>query len=350
MFTTQKTATHNHFPAKKWESPDSVVSDIDVIVVLKANGYNTDQIATAASRTSESINNKSKSFSTKTIGSNTAGIKGKYETNDIFLSQIKPKSILDLHAGKHSYYDPYSSINNTKLITNDKKYKGHTYKGDAGKVASLLYGQGESFDIVDIDPFGSAYSCFMSGIQMADKALIITFGDIKNAIQYRNIQTYGPRYSVLEIEELTISKILNEVNRIASICKKVLTIKHHLTTGKMHRIYFEVKPAPKQNPLKVVNKKPKKVRSILNEYKSVRYNFQKGVLDVKVIAKKLNLDVNIVKQCKVEFLKKLGDKDPNQLQSMFEETRKKIESGQIEIPKVSDNQDFVNRYIRTKNK
>jgi len=62
----------------------------------------------------------------------------------------------------------YKKFNINKYITNDKDIKRDTdYHMDAFGFISKFYNN--KFDIVDLDPFGSAFDCFDLSIKIAQK-------------------------------------------------------------------------------------------------------------------------------------------------------------------------------------
>ena len=85
----------------------------------------------------------------------------KYNTNKLFLDFLKPKSILDVYAG-NSYYKKNTNI---KVVDNDIKGKETDYKLDA--LEFLILNKNKKFDLVDLDPFGSAFHCFDLALTIA---------------------------------------------------------------------------------------------------------------------------------------------------------------------------------------
>ena len=145
--------------------------------------------------------------------------KEKYALNDIFLRQLmktitKPK-VLDVYAGPVSYY-----INkNLKVIANDIKYGGD-YKLDSLEL--LVKFRKKTFDIVDLDPFGSAFHCFDLAIQIANYGLIITYGEYGHR-RWNRSDYVKPRYGIKTFKDFTPENMSKYVIDRALIFNKKLT-------------------------------------------------------------------------------------------------------------------------------
>ena len=51
------------------------------------------------------------------------------------------------------------------------------------------------FDLIDIDPFGSAYDCFDLSIKIAEKGLIITYGEMGH-IRWKRLDYVNRIYNI----------------------------------------------------------------------------------------------------------------------------------------------------------
>ena len=90
----------------------------------------------------------------------------KYDTNIKFIEMIKPKSVLALYCGVNNFYK-----GKVKNVTSNDKDKTITadYNMKADKCIAYLYSQNKKYDLIDLDPFGSAYDSFDLAIKMAKK-------------------------------------------------------------------------------------------------------------------------------------------------------------------------------------
>lgn len=128
-------------------------------------------------------------------------IKEKYKINSEFYFYIKPKTILDLFCGRNRYWSTFFS-NFSMVISNDNLEDPYAkpdpgYSFNASDLLEKFRYENKKFDLIDIDPYGSPSECIDLGIELADKGLIITIGDYKNALRYPNkfknyfSKTYG---------------------------------------------------------------------------------------------------------------------------------------------------------------
>ena len=138
----------------------------------------------------------------------------KYYINSEFFNAVNPESILDLYCGRNRFWATnYGS--ECKVISNDAledKEAKPDYKMNikADQLLQAYLMVDKHFDLIDIDPYGSPKECIEAGIKLADKGLIITFGDFKN---------YCKRFST---DKKNLFKELYGIN----LSKKEVTIEH----------------------------------------------------------------------------------------------------------------------------
>ncbi len=196
--------------------------DIKNLKDLKKRKYSLKTIAFILERSEVAVQIKWKRLHKKDESYNIGHLEEKYNTNKEFISKLRPDGnyfkILDLYAGKSSYYKEISNIN---LISNDKEYPGGDYQEDALKVLCSLYSEGASFDVIDLDPFGSAYECFDLSLKMASKGIIITYGEMGH-LRWKRLDYVERFYNINTLEEFTIERLIEETNKIAKRNKKVL--------------------------------------------------------------------------------------------------------------------------------
>lgn len=142
---------------------------------LRDRGFTIPQIAVCLYREELSVNIKLKKLSKAVRTYNIPHAAEKYEVNAAFLDIVKPRSVLDLYAGRESWYRGKVD----ELYSNDKlPSETNDSTGDALRALCRLYAEGRKFDLVDLDPFGSAYDLFDLAIKTAQKGLIVTFGEM----------------------------------------------------------------------------------------------------------------------------------------------------------------------------
>lgn len=164
-------------------------------------------------------------------------IKEKYKTNEDFLEIIKPKTVLDLYAGKKSFYLTQGGM---IIITNDieKKYY-NSYRNDALKTLCLLYYQNEKFDLVDLDPFGSAYDCFDLAIKTAKKGLIITYGELGHK-RWKRLDYVERYYNIRTLEDFNLENLIKETQAIGIRNKKKLNPIFIKKWQNIARVYYKI--------------------------------------------------------------------------------------------------------------
>tara|TARA_R100001509_G_scaffold136136_1_gene89957 strand:+ start:278 stop:1003 length:726 start_codon:yes stop_codon:yes gene_type:complete len=158
----------------------------------------------------------------------------KYKCNRLFISEIKPKNILDVYAG-NSYYKKTTNI---EVIDNDIKGIETNYKLDAFDF--LFKFKKKKFDLIDLDPFGSAFNCFDLALQIAQKGLIITFGEYGHK-RWRRSDYVKNRYNIKTYQDFTPEKFNNYVIKRAKIYNKDLSIFISKDYGNIIRTYFKIK-------------------------------------------------------------------------------------------------------------
>ena len=179
---------------RKWTD-----SNIKELLDLKKN-KTIKEISKIINRTETSINIKLKRLKLKNDTYNEKHREDKYNTNKLFLDLIKPKSILDVYAG-NSYYKKNTNI---KVVDNDIKGKETDYKLDA--LDFLILNKNKKFDLVDLDPYGSAFDCFDLALKIAQKGLIITFGEYGHK-RWKRKDFIEHRYNINNLDELYLSSL-----------------------------------------------------------------------------------------------------------------------------------------------
>jgi len=201
---------------------------------LKKKRLSFDEIGKIFNRTAYSCNRKYYKLMKKLDTYNDKHRHLKYEYNKQFLQQVNAESLLDVFSGGVSWWKQNTQLN---VIDNDIKIEGADYKLDAFDF--LYQHRKKKVDIVDLDPFGSAYDCFDFALQIANKGLIITFGEIVGR-RFNRQDFVEHRYGMDYIEDFTTDKMSEYVEKRALIYRKILTpiIKAEMTN--ISRVYYKI--------------------------------------------------------------------------------------------------------------
>lgn len=213
---------------KKWSE-----NDIKDLIKYKEQWFNNNDIWLKMWRTSVSIWIKLKRLSKKDKTYNQKHILDKYSTNDLFIKEINPQSILDVFAWD-MYYKKFNIKN---YITNDINWTETDYKLDAFDFLYLF--KNKKIDIVDLDPFGSAFDCFDLSIKIAEKWLIITLWELWHR-RFKRLDFVKNRYWIKDINENWILKIVDYIINRWLIYKKILTPLYIKDWNNIWRVYFKI--------------------------------------------------------------------------------------------------------------
>lgn len=215
---------------RKWSKEDETK-----LLELKNQGKHNSELALIFDRTETSISIKLKRLQKRNDKYNINHRGEKYELNNLFVEMIKPKSILDLFAG-NSYYKKYD----LELITNDKDMKFKTdYHMDYLKLLCQLFIDDKNFDLIDLDPYGSAYDGFDLAIKMANKGLIITLGEIGHQ-RFKRLDFVERYYGINNLNDFTTANLIEHIKMIGRRNKKVLKEHFILERGNIARVYFTI--------------------------------------------------------------------------------------------------------------
>tara|TARA_R100001082_G_scaffold91247_1_gene57865 strand:- start:1709 stop:2599 length:891 start_codon:yes stop_codon:yes gene_type:complete len=231
---------------KKWTA-----EDVELLKKYKKENFKFSEISNLLSRSEVSIRIKWKRINKKNNTYNKSHLKEKYVNNLYFISGIKPKTILDVYAGKYSYYQKLekklTDINQnffTKIITNDKSVNKddgsqHDYKMDALKLLCYLYYKNKNFDLIDLDPFGSAYESFDLAIKMAKKGIIITYGEIGHK-RFKRLDFVKRFYNIKNLKDFTKENLICKTQEIGLQNKKNLKPKIIFEARNILRVYYQI--------------------------------------------------------------------------------------------------------------
>lgn len=221
---------------RRW-TPEEIEWALD----LKSKGLKPVNIAKYLYRDLLSVNLKLKRLNKKSNDYNKQHLSEKYYYNNLFFDEINPRSVLDLYAGAKSYYLDKMNLDSF-LITNDKSkdFKFNcTYNEKAEKLIHKLYYEGYNFDLIDLDPFGSAFECLDLSIKMARQGLIVTLGEMGHK-RFKRLDFVRSHYNINSIKDFTSQKIVNEIIKIGARNKKLLIPFSICDFKHISRVYFKI--------------------------------------------------------------------------------------------------------------
>jgi len=218
---------------RKWTKEEE-----DWALLSNSEGMSKQDIAKELGRSLVSVELKIKRLKKRTNNNryNEQHIDDKYEANLEFEKHLKPNSkILDLYCGVNSYWKNKGEY---IVITNDiDKDIIADYNLDALKLLCKLYYDGEKFDMIDLDPFGSAYECFDLALKMSNKAIVITFGEIGHK-RWKRLDFVNKRYGIQNIEDFNLDNLIKQVQKMGMMNKKKLTPVITKNYKNISRVYF----------------------------------------------------------------------------------------------------------------
>lgn len=219
--------------------------EIDEIIQLKEEGFTEAHLSKKFNVSRRQIEKVSRDIRINSDTYNGDHIQDKYEINREVFNIVRPKTILDPFCGVKQFwrneYGKYSTI-----VDNDvnSRIKCDMHK-DAKTLLNTLISINSSFDLVDIDPFKHTWKYIIPGIQLAQKALIITDCSIKSSIRFPDrVDLLRKRYGI--DKDLVYDGFKYYViPRIIEIAKKEynkdLSLYYHLPWRTGDRAWFIVK-------------------------------------------------------------------------------------------------------------
>ena len=198
-------------------------------------GYTAKDIAYSVDRSFTSVAIKIKRLGKKNNEYNKDHIQAKYDINSRYLEEIKPKTVLDLYCGTKNFYKNYETITNDidTGIESD-------YHKDSLKLICELYSKDYKFDLIDLDPFGSAYDCFDLAIKMAKKGLCVTLGELGHK-RWKRLDFVKRYYGIETMEQFTIQNLIKEIQKIGIRNKKQLEVYEYKEWNNIGRVWFKIR-------------------------------------------------------------------------------------------------------------
>lgn len=216
---------------RKWTE-----EEINWCIDLKNKGFTNAEIAASVGRSEVSTQIKLKRVTKKNNTYNAAHVTEKYEINNKFIEHIKPNTVLDLYCGEKDFYKEFDRV------TNDKNEQiPATYHMDAFKCICMLYSQNKTFDLIDLDPYGSAFDSFDLAIKMAKKGLVITLGEMGHK-RWKRLDYVKNTYDIERLEDFTIDNLIAYIQKIGRRNKKELIVFDCKEWRNIGRVWFEIAP------------------------------------------------------------------------------------------------------------
>ena len=208
-------------------------AELDWVLQKVDEGFSVSDIAEAIGRTDISVQVKLKRLTKSDDSYNVKHRELKYAANTFFVDSLQPKTVLDLFAG-HSFYKSFD----VDVTDNDSDLKFDTeYHEDALKLLCRLYSEGRKFDVIDVDPYGSAYDCFDLVLKMARKGVVVSFGEWGHK-RWKRFDFVRPRYGISDGDGFTVDAFISEFQRIANVNHKTAEVFDVLQYGNFLRVYF----------------------------------------------------------------------------------------------------------------
>lgn len=221
-----------HAP-RKWTKPE-----IEWCEKLRDCGYTARQIAESVDRDVVSVSIKMKRLRKADDTYNLGHVKEKYATNKAFVDMIKPRLVCDVYAGRESWYKKNGVDAETNDIAPEARTNAHM---DALRFLCKTYSRygKDLYDIVDLDPFGSAYECFDLSVKLATKGLVVTFGEMGH-LRWKRLDYVSRHYGITRLKDFTLGNLIKEVQRIGLCNKKQLTPVFVKQWTNVSRVWFKV--------------------------------------------------------------------------------------------------------------
>ena len=217
---------------RKWTE-----SEIEYMLQLKKEGKSNQEICNILDRSIASVSVKLKRLKKKDNTYNQKHIIEKNKINSEFVYYINPSSILDLYHGTGN--PAYDGLNITSNDTNTDY--DCDYHLDALHCLCNLYYNNMKYDIIDLDPFGSAYDCFDLAIKMAKKGLCITLGEMGHK-RWKRLDFVKWRYGINNLDEFTSDNLIKKIQEIGIRNKKNLKVFSKRDWQNISRVWFIIEP------------------------------------------------------------------------------------------------------------
>lgn len=232
----RKPCGYTHTAPREWTKEEE-----EFLLRLKADGWNADEIADSLGRSKTSISIHLKRIGKREYNYNADHLADKAKRGRAFFDAIAPKSVCDAYCGIAPFYDGRGCDVEKNDINPNAPCDSHV---DALKFLCRLYLEDRSFDLVDLDPFGSAFDCFDLAVKMCRKGLAVTFGELGHR-RWKRLDFVAPRYGISSLAEFTIARLAQFVLDVAARNKKRMEVFDCADWGNIGRAWFRVVGAVK---------------------------------------------------------------------------------------------------------
>jgi len=211
--------------------------EVEELIMDKQQWLSISEMAEKHNRTSVAINIKLKRIWKKSGSYNKEHLGEKYKANGQFMSIIKPTSVLDLYCWENMRRANNCDCN---VYSNDKDENiPCEYHEDAERLITELWLAWDRFDIIDLDPYWSAYDCLDKAIRLADKWLIVTVWELWHK-RFKRLDYVRYRYDIYDMEHFTLGNIIKYIQKIWMINKKKLMPVLIKDWNRIWRVYFSI--------------------------------------------------------------------------------------------------------------
>lgn len=214
-------------------------AEIDWCMDLKRQGWSDRDIAESVGRDLTSVSIKMKRLKKSGDTYNADHIKEKYLLNDSFCEAVKPTTVLDAFSGVKHYWK-------TKLasgcVSNDHNTEiDADYHMEALKLLCKEYLEGNKYDLIDLDPYGSAFDCFDLALKMAKKALIVTYGELGHK-RWKRLDYVRNTYQIDKLDYFNIETLIAKTQEIGRHNHKNLVVWNVGEWRNIARVYYIIEP------------------------------------------------------------------------------------------------------------
>jgi hypothetical protein len=241
------------FAAEKLSAPDEIIgalktaggytktvprewtkAEVEWVLEHKRIGYSVEALSQALGRSAVSVQVKLKRLTKIADDYNKENRDEKYQANQRFMQLLSPSSVLDVYSG-NSWWKAAGN----QTVSNDKDEKFDTdYSLDALDLLCKMKLEGKRFDLIDLDPYGSAYDQIDLALKLAKRGLVISFGEWGHK-RWKRFDFVKPRYGIeTETDYQGGQRFIDEVQRIAACNKKLAEPVISLQYSNFFRVYF----------------------------------------------------------------------------------------------------------------
>ena len=205
-------------------------------------GYSVQAVAKAVDRTPTAISIKMKRAKKTNNNYNEKHRAKKYAMNQRIIDSIRPQTALDVFGGVKSWYE--GKVPDVQSNDKDSRFAdAHDFQMDAFQLMTKLYSEKptRSWDLIDLDPYGSAFECFDLAIRMADRCLVITFGELGHK-RWQRLDFVRSAYGIESVDDLTTESFIFKVQHMGLLHKKKLVPFEVEEYHNISRVAFRIEP------------------------------------------------------------------------------------------------------------